>query len=34
MLEDLKCCILCLVFVGIWYALGKLIVKCFMVMHA
>jgi predicted HAD superfamily hydrolase len=33
MFEDLKCCIWCSVFVGIWYAHGKLIVKYFMVMY-
>jgi hypothetical protein len=33
MVEDLKCCIWCLVFVGIWYAHGKLSVKYFIVMH-
>jgi len=33
MFEDLKCYIWCLIFVGIWYAHGKLIVKYFMVMY-
>jgi hypothetical protein len=33
MFEDLKSCIWCLVFVGIWYAYGKLIVKYFIVMY-